>query len=73
MAVADVNAVFGADEFGFGAGDGNHNVVLGQIQMLKPKLAQRADETAKAGWENFNPTGAHVGVFEPINFFRQIF
>ena len=63
MTVAEV--VLGFDGFGFGAGDGNDEVIIGEIEAGKIELAEGAEEFAEGFGENLEPAGADVGVGEP--------
>lgn len=56
-----------AKAFGFGAGDGDDEVVIGEVEAGEIELAEGAEEFAEGGGENLEPAGADVGVVEPVN------
>lgn len=65
MAITEVG--FRAEAFGFGAGDGDDEVVIGEVEAGEIELAERAEEFAEGGGKNLEPAGADVGVVEPVN------
>ena len=65
MTIAEV--LGGFDGLSFGAGDRNDKVVLGEVEMAEIKLTKRAEEFAKKGRENLEPTGLDGGVIKPVD------
>lgn len=65
--VAVTEVVAGADGFGFGAGDGNDEVVGGEVEVTEIELAEGAEEFAEGFGENLEPAGLDGGVVEPVN------
>ena len=65
MAITEV--VFGTEGFGFGAGDGDDEVVGGEVEAGEIELAEGAEEFTKGRGENLEPAGMDFGVVEPVN------
>ena len=65
MAITEVG--LRAEAFGFGAGDGDDEVVIGEVEAGEIELTEGAEEFAESGGKNLEPAGADVGVVEPVN------
>ncbi len=65
MAITEVG--FGAHGFSFGTGDGDDEVIIGEIEVGKIELAERTEEFAEGGGENLEPASANIGVVKPVN------
>lgn len=56
-----------AKAFGFGAGDGDDEVVISEVEAGEIELAEGAEEFAEGGGENLEPASANIGVVKPVN------
>ena len=63
VAITEVLARF--DALSLGAGDGNDELVSGEVEVAEVNLAEGAEEFAEGFGENLEPAGADVGVGEP--------
>lgn len=65
--------IFGFDTLGLGTCDGNYEVIIGQIEMIKINLAERGEEAAEFAREDLQPSSLNLGIRKPIDALRIVF